>query len=71
MTFEIEINNKLVKVKRGETILEVLNRIGIKVPTLCSMKEFVPTGMCRLCVVELEGRDMLIPSCSFKVEEWM
>ncbi|MCX7987243.1 MAG: 2Fe-2S iron-sulfur cluster-binding protein [Bacteroidales bacterium] len=71
MTFEIEINNKPVKVKRGETILEVLNRIGIKVPTLCSMKDFVPTGMCRLCVVELEGRDMLIPSCSFKVEEWM
>lgn len=71
MTFEIEINNKPVKVKRGETILEVLNRIGIKVPTLCSMKDFVPTGMCRLCVVELEGRDMLIPACSFKVEEWM
>ncbi|MGC8824111.1 MAG: [Fe-Fe] hydrogenase large subunit C-terminal domain-containing protein [Bacteroidales bacterium] len=71
MTFDIEINNKPVKVRRGETILEVLNRIGIKVPTLCSMKEFVPTGMCRLCVVELEGQDMLIPSCSFKVEEWM
>ncbi len=71
MYFEIEINHKPVKVRRGETILEVLNRIGIAVPTLCSMKEFVPTGMCRLCVVELEGKEMLIPSCSFKVEEWM
>ncbi len=71
MTFEIEINNKPVKVKKGETILEVLNRIGIKVPTLCSMKNFIPTGMCRMCVVELEGKNMLIPSCSFKVEEWM
>jgi NADH-quinone oxidoreductase subunit G/NADP-reducing hydrogenase subunit HndD len=71
MTFEIEINNKTVKVNRGETILEVLNRTGIKVPTLCSMKDFLPTGMCRLCVVELEGKEKLIPSCSFKVEEWM
>lgn len=71
MIFEIEINNKPVKVKKGETILSVLNRTGIKVPTLCSMKDFSPTGMCRMCVVEVEGRDNLIPSCSFKVEEWM
>jgi iron-only hydrogenase group A len=71
MIFEIEINNKPVKVKKGETIKSVLDRIGIKVPTLCSMKDFTPTGMCRMCVVEIEGRENLIPSCSFKVEEWM
>ncbi|HOT15862.1 MAG TPA: [Fe-Fe] hydrogenase large subunit C-terminal domain-containing protein [Bacteroidales bacterium] len=71
MTFEIQINNKPVTVKRGETILEVLNRIGIKVPTLCSMKGFAPTGMCRMCVIEVEGKENLIPACSFKVEEWM
>ena len=71
MIFEIEINNKPVKVKKGDTIKSVLDRIGIKVPTLCSMKDFSPTGMCRMCVVEVEGRDNLIPSCSFKVEEWM
>src|SRR5512141_1064601 len=71
MIFEIDINNKPVKVKRGETIKSVLDRIGINVPTICSMKEFTPTGMCRMCVVEVDGRDNLIPSCSFKVEEWM
>ncbi len=71
MIFEIEINNKPVKVKRGETIKSVLDRIGINVPTLCSMKDFTPTGMCRMCVVEVEGKNNLIPSCSFKVEEWM
>jgi iron-only hydrogenase group A len=71
MIFEIEINNKPVKVKKGETIKSVLDRIGISVPTLCSMKDFTPTGMCRMCVVDVEGQDNLIPSCSFKVEEWM
>jgi NADH dehydrogenase/NADH:ubiquinone oxidoreductase subunit G len=71
MIFEIEINNKPVKVKRGETIKSVLDRIGINVPTICSMKDFTPTGMCRMCVVEVEGKSNLIPSCSFKVEEWM
>jgi iron-only hydrogenase group A len=71
MIFEIEINNKPVKVKKGDTIKSVLDSIGIKVPTLCSMKDFTPTGMCRMCVVEVEGKSNLIPSCSFKVEEWM
>jgi iron-only hydrogenase group A len=71
MVFEIDINNKPVKVKKGETILSVLKRVGITVPTLCSMKDFTPTGACRMCVVEIEGKNNLIPSCSFKVEEWM
>ncbi len=71
MDFTIEINNQQVTASKGETILEVLNRIGIEVPTLCSMKNYAPTGACRMCVVEVEGRKNLIPSCSFKVEEWM
>lgn len=71
MEFTIEINGVPVKVSKGETILSALERNGISVPTLCSMKDFAPTGACRMCVVEVEGRENLIPSCSFKVEEWM
>lgn len=64
----IDVNNKLIQAKEGETILEVLNRNGIKVPTLCRMEGFTPTGFCRLCVVEVEGKSGLVPSCSFPVE---
>jgi iron-only hydrogenase group A len=35
------------------------------------MKDFTPTGACRLCVVEVEGRDRLVTACSQPVEEWM
>jgi NADH dehydrogenase/NADH:ubiquinone oxidoreductase subunit G len=35
------------------------------------MKEFTPTGACRMCVVEVEGRDRLVTACSQPVEEWM
>ena len=51
--------------------MSALKRSGIKVPTLCNMKSFTPTGACRMCIVEVEGKENLIPSCSFPVEEWM
>ncbi|MCK5822746.1 MAG: [FeFe] hydrogenase, group A [Bacteroidales bacterium] len=71
MIIDIEVNNKTIKAKRGETILSALNSNGIKVPTLCHIDGFVPTGACRICVVEVEGKPNLIPSCSYPVEEWM
>lgn len=71
MIFNIEVNQKTIKARRGDTILETLRRNGITVPTLCNMETFTPTGACRICVVEIEGRNDLVPSCSYPVEEWM
>lgn len=71
MVFNIEVNNRPIQARKGETILTALRRNGIHVPTLCNMKDFSPTGACRMCVVEVEGKDGLIPSCSHPVEEWM
>jgi iron-only hydrogenase group A len=71
MLFTIQVNNKKIKAEKGETILTALNRNGIIIPTLCRMKDFTPTGACRMCVVEVEGRDRLVTACSQPVEEWM
>jgi iron-only hydrogenase group A len=71
MLFTIQVNNKKIKAEKGETILSALNRNGIIIPTLCRMKEFTPTGACRMCVVEVEGKDRLVTACSQPVEEWM
>lgn len=71
MFFTIQVNNKKIKAEKGETILSALNRNGIIIPTLCRMKDFTPTGACRMCVVEVEGRDRLVTACSQPVEEWM
>src|SRR5512133_250869 len=71
MLFTIHVNNKKIKAEKGETILSALNRNGIIIPTLCRMKDFSPTGACRMCVVEVEGRDRLVTACSQPVEEWM
>jgi len=67
----IEVNNKKIEAKPGETILTALKRAGITVPTLCFLEGMTPTGSCRMCVVEIEGFADLIPSCAFPVSEGM
>ncbi|MBK7711597.1 MAG: (2Fe-2S)-binding protein [Bacteroidales bacterium] len=71
MLFTIQVNNKKIKAEKGETILSALNRNGVIIPTLCRMKDFTPTGACRMCVVEVEGRERLVTACSQPVEEWI
>ncbi len=71
MELNIEVNNKNLEAKSGETILDVLTRNGIKVPTLCHMKNYFPSGACRMCVVEHENTGKLITSCSYPVENGM
>ncbi len=71
MELNIEVNNKIYKAEQGETILDVLNRNGIKIPTLCHLKDMFPSGACRMCVVENQKTGKLITSCSFPVENNM
>jgi iron-only hydrogenase group A len=71
MELTIEVNNKPYRAHSGETILDVLNRNGIKIPTLCHLKDMFPSGACRMCVVENEKTGKLITSCSYPVEEGM
>jgi iron-only hydrogenase group A len=71
MYIDIEVNNKKIRAKKGDTILEALRENGIQIPTLCRLNEYTPTGACRLCVVEVEGVDKLVTACSYPVEEWL
>ncbi|MFO7940721.1 MAG: [Fe-Fe] hydrogenase large subunit C-terminal domain-containing protein [Bacteroidales bacterium] len=71
MGVSIEVNNQKIDAQSGEPILNALRRNGIKVPTLCRMEGFTPTGACRMCVVEVAGKNDLVPSCSFPVTDGM
>ena len=68
-TIKLIIDNKEVEVEKGTTILKAAKGIGIEIPALCYMNlehlgiENRPGG-CRICVVEVEGRRNLAPSCS-------
>jgi len=65
----ITVNNKSIEANKDETVLDALNREGIKVPTLCHMKGMLATGACRMCVVEDKNSGKLITSCSSPVYE--
>lgn len=67
----IEVNGRNMTAEPGEMILEVLRRNGIEVPTLCHIEQLVPSGACRMCVVEVEGQANLVPSCAFPVANGM
>jgi iron-only hydrogenase group A len=64
---EFEVDGRKVAAKEGETILSVLKREGIQVPTLCHLEGLAPSGACRLCIVELEGMANFVPACSYPV----
>jgi iron-only hydrogenase group A len=68
---ELTINNIKVKAEEGMTILDAAKSVGIAVPTLCHLKDLIPSGACRICSVEVEGQRGLIPSCAYPIYEGM
>lgn len=70
-TLTIEANGRQIEAKPGEMLLETLRRAGINVPTLCHIDGLFPSGACRMCVVEVEGRPGLLPSCAVPVADGM
>ncbi len=68
---QIEVNERPIKAETGETILSAIRRVGVNVPTLCFHENLSPVGRCRICVVEVEGRQDMVPACSFPVSEGM
>jgi formate dehydrogenase major subunit len=69
--FKITIDNKSYEAQSGETILQVAERNGIKIPTLCHDKRLAPYSSCFVCVVEIEGVRNMQPSCSTRVYDGM
>jgi NADH:ubiquinone oxidoreductase subunit E/NAD-dependent dihydropyrimidine dehydrogenase PreA subunit len=65
------IDGKRVKIRRGATILEAARRVGIEIPTLCHIQGHPPPGVCRVCVVEIEGARTLAGSCHTPVSKGM
>lgn len=50
----LTINGQTVQVPAGTTILEAAEKAGIKIPTLCYLKDINKIAACRMCVVEVE-----------------
>lgn len=68
----LTIDGTSVTVEAGTTILKAARQAGIEtIPTLCYHDYCTSNGLCRVCVVEVEGSRTIIPSCCTKAAEGM
>lgn len=67
----LTIDHKKVSVPEGTTILKAAEKAGIHIPTLCFLEGLNEIGACRICCVEIEGKETLVASCNTQVEEGM
>ena len=68
-----KLNGQTVQGEEGQYILQVAEKFGVDIPTLCHHKALEPAGMCRLCTVELfDGRrKRYVTACNYPIWEGM
>jgi len=64
---EFTLNGQVVQGEEGEYLLQVAEKYGVDIPTLCHHKALEPAGMCRLCTVEMHfrGRVRYVTACNY------
>ena len=67
----VKINGIPVKVEEGSTILQAAKVAGVKIPTLCYLKDINAIGACRVCICEVKGARSLVAACVYPVSEGM
>jgi formate dehydrogenase major subunit len=70
-TVQVEIDGAAAMVKAGTTILRAARESGVDIPKLCATDSLKPFGSCRMCLVEVEGRNGYPASCTTPVEAGM
>ena len=65
------INGQKVSVPEGTTIMDAAKKVGVHIPHLCFLKGINEIGACRVCLVEVEGMDKLVPACDTECREGM
>jgi predicted molibdopterin-dependent oxidoreductase YjgC len=68
---ELTVDGETVDVPEGSTLLEACRSLGREIPTLCYGDTLTPKNACRVCMVEVEGSRVLVPSCSRRAEPGM
>ena len=67
----VTINGKVTELVGCGTVLEALRTAGVEVPTLCHDPRLKPAGVCRLCIVQIDGEQRPVTACSTQVEDGM
>ncbi len=68
---KLTIDGRNLEVQENTTIMDAAESIGISIPRLCFLKNINEIAACRVCMVEVEGKEKLLTSCNNVVEEGM
>jgi len=63
MEIKLIIDGEEVNTEQGKTILDAARENGKDIPTICFHEATTANGLCRMCVVEVEGMRVLQPAC--------
>lgn len=67
----LKINQRLLRARAGQSLLQVAKKHGIDIPTVCHLPGLEARSVCRICSVEVEGEARLLPACSTEVRAEM
>lgn len=67
----VSIDGVKITVEEETTILEAAEKAGVRIPTLCYLKELGGPSACRICIVDVKGAKGWLPSCSTQVQDGM
>lgn len=68
-TVSINFDGRDYTVPKSFTVLEAARMVNIEIPSLCYLKDINEIGVCRVCVVEVEGTRNLQASCVYPVRD--
>ncbi len=71
MSIKFTLDDQEITVEEGSTILQAATKVGADVPTICYHEATTANGLCRMCVVEVEGMRVLQPGCVVLAAEGM
>ncbi len=71
MNMQITIDGRSIPVEAGQTLLQIARENGIDIPTLCDYPGLKSHGSCRMCIVEVEGREITPTACTTLAENGM
>jgi formate dehydrogenase major subunit len=70
-TATLEIDGREVTVPVGTSILRAAALVDVMIPKLCATDSLEPFGSCRLCLVQIQGRNGFPASCTTPAEAGM
>ncbi|WP_405381401.1 [FeFe] hydrogenase, group A [Phascolarctobacterium sp.] len=65
----LTIDGIKVSVPEGTTIMQAAATVGIDIPRLCFLKDINEISACKVCVVEIQGQNRVVTSCTTPVQE--